>query len=163
MRNTNIFRTLAVVAAFAALAPSASAQAVSGTVTTQVNLTSQCRWQGGTAPVGVTVDFGTYVAFQTTANPGSTPAVVFECTRGFGTTPTIAWDGATSGGVVAGLNYTLTVSAPARVGGSAATAASIGTADAVTYTLGGTMPANQAGAGAGGTVQTATRTLTVSF
>jgi hypothetical protein len=165
MRTSNVFRTLAVVAAFATLAPSAFSQVVTGSVTTQVNLTSKCRWQGGTAPTGVTVDFGTYAAFQTTANTAATANVVFECTRGFGTAPTISWDGSTAYGVVAGLNYQLSVSAPVRVAGTAATAAAagIGSADTVTYTLGGTMPADQVGAGAGGAGLTATRTLTVSF
>jgi hypothetical protein len=162
MRTSNVFRTLAVVAAFATLAPSAFAQAVGGTVTTKVNLTSQCRWAGTGTAFGVTVDFGAYTAFQTTANTATAPTVVFECTRGFGTAPSIAWDGATAGGVVAGLNYTLSVTGPVKVNGTAATSSSIGTADTETITLGGTMPADQAGAGAGGST-TATRTLTVTF
>lgn len=159
-----LIRTLAVVAAIAALAPAAQADTALSTVTVKVNLTSKCRWQGGTAPTGVSVDFGPYTAFQTTANTGSpSGAVTLECTRGFGGTPTATWDGdSAGGGVIAGLNYTLSATAGTRVAGTAADASSIGSADTVPFTLGGDMPADQAGAGAGG-AQTATRTLTLTF
>ena len=163
----NVIRILAVVAAIAALAPAAQAGTATADVTVSVNLTSKCRWQGGGADPAITVDFGTYVAFQTgaaTGNPsgGATP----ECTRGFGRSPAVSWDGsgaaATGGGVVAGLNYTLTATAGTLSGGTAATANSIGTADTIPFTLGGSMPGGQAGAGAGG-AQTDARTLTLTF
>jgi hypothetical protein len=160
----NVIRTLAVVAAIAALAPVAQADTATDTVTVKVNLTSKCRWQGGTAPTGVEVDFGTYIAFQGTDNTGSpSTGLTLECTRGFGGTPTATWDGdSAGGGVIAGLNYTLSATAGTRVTGTAATVSTIGSADTVPFTLGGTMPADQAGAGAGG-AQTATRTLTLTF
>ena len=160
----NVIRILAVVAAIAALAPAAQADTALSTVTVKVNLTSKCRWQGGTAPTGVEVDFGTYVAFQGTDNTG-TPSgpVTLECTRGFGGTPTATWDGdSAGGGVIAGLNYTLSATAGTRQNGTGATVSTIGTADTIAFTLGGTMPKNQAGAGAGGAV-TAPRTLTLTF
>jgi hypothetical protein len=167
MRTSNVFRTLAVVAAFAAFAPSASAQALSATVETKVNLTSKCRWVGS-APT-VTVDFGTYVAFQNTAKgiEGTAPTLVFECTRSFGTSPTVAWDNingtAVGGGLLAGLYYTLSVSAGVASGGTAATAAGgLGTPQTVTFTLGGSIPADQVGVGAGGNA-TVNRTLTLTF
>jgi hypothetical protein len=161
MRNTNFFRTLAVVAAFATLAPAAFAQAVSGSITTKVNLASKCRWQGGTAPTGVIVDFGTYTAFQTTTKSATPVDVVFECTRLYGGTPAISWDGSTAVGVVGGLQYTLSATV-VRAGGDPASTTSVGTADTVTYTLGGSMPADQAGEGPAG-VSTGSRTLTVTF
>jgi hypothetical protein len=163
MKSANLFRALALAGFAALLAPSAMAQAVAGSVSTTVNLSSLCRIQGGGAATGATVAFGAYTAFQAGANTGSTPSVTYECTRGFGAaTPTIGWDGGAAGGVVAGLNDTLTISAPVRTPGTAATASTIGSGDTVVYTLGGTMPGGQAGAGAGGATS-ATRTLTVTF
>lgn len=164
----NILRTLAVVAAIATLAPVAQAGTATADVTVSVNLTSKCRWQGGPATnPAITVDFGTYVAFQTGAATGTpSSGATLECTRGFGGTPAASWDGsgaaATGGGVVAGLNYTLTATAGTRVSGTAADASSIGTADTVPFTLGGSMPGGQAGDGAGGAATDA-RTLTLTF
>jgi hypothetical protein len=160
----NLLRLLALTAVVVTFGPSAMAQAVGGSVGTSVTLSSLCRIQGGGAATGATVSFGSYTAFQLGANPGSTPTVTYECTRGFGNAaPSIGWDGGSAGGVVAGLNYTLTISAPVRTGGVAATNASIGSADTVVYTLGGSMPGGQAGTDGGAAVQTATRTLTVTF
>jgi hypothetical protein len=170
MHTTNVFRTLAVVAAFAAFAPSASAQtSLSATVETKVSLASKCRWSGGSAPTGVQLDFGTYTAFQTTAKglEGTAPTLVFECTRGFGTSPTVAWDTtngtAAGGGLLAGLSSPLSVSSGVASGGPAAPAAGgLGTPQTVTFTLGGSIPGDQVGAGAGGAA-TANRTLTLTF
>ena len=160
----NVIRILAVVAAIAALAPAAQAGTATADVTVSVNLTSKCRWQGGGADPAITVDFGTYVAFQTGAATGNpSGGATLECTRGFGGTPTATWDGdSAGGGVIAGLNYTLSATAGTRQNGTGATVSTIGTADTIAFTLGGTMPKNQAGAGAGGAV-TAPRTLTLTF
>jgi hypothetical protein len=163
MKSLNILRALALVGAAVSLAPSAMAQTVGATIGTTVNLTSVCRWQGGTAPSGVTVDFGAYTAFGG-AVTASSPTVTYECTRSFGSlTPGIGWDGGTAYGVVGGLNYVLTASA-ARTPGAAATAVLGGTGGADTFviTLGGSMPGGQAGAGPSG-VATGSRTLTVTY
>lgn len=163
MKAQKLIRAMTAAAAVLAIAPSASAQAVSGDVTVQVNLTSQCRLKSGGSPI---VDFGTYIAFGGAAT-GSSDSVVFECTRGYGATPTAAWDtlgGTAAGvGVIEGLQYTLSVSAGSRVGGTDASVSTTGTPDTVTYNIGGTMPGGQAGAGNGGAAVTATRTLMVTF
>ena len=75
--------------------------------------------------------------------------VTFQCTRGL-PTPVAAFDttapGTTTGGVINGLQYTLTAPAGSKTTtGTAATAASIGSADVWTYTFDGTIPAGQAG------------------
>ena len=80
----------------------------------------------------------------------------------------MAWDVGTDAtadgiGVIAGLQYTLSATPGVRATGSPATTASIGTADTVPFTLSGTMPKLQAGAGAGGAATAVTRTLTVKF
>lgn len=165
MKTKQIVRALSAIAIFAAIAPASFAQSVSGDVDVKANLTSKCRTQSGANKV---VDFGVYQAFQPGAATGSTDTVVFECTRGFGGTPVAAWD--TTNGTAAGvgvlsngLQYTLTVSAGARTAGTAASVTTIGTPDLVNYTVGGSMPALQAGNGAGGAVVTQTRTLLVTF
>jgi hypothetical protein len=163
MKAFTSLRTLVALAAASALAPAALAQAVNGAVDVKVNLTSQCRVvTGATNPV---VDFGTYVAFDP-AKSGTGATVTFECTRGFGGTPSAAWDttGGTAAGVglVSGLQYALTVSGGARTGGTASSVTTIGTGDLVKYTVGGTLAGGQAGDGTGG-VASVTRTLLVSF
>lgn len=164
MKAKNLIRATLAIAAVAAFVPGASAQSVSGEVDLQVNLTSQCRLRPvATDPV---LNFGTYVAFQAGAATAPAANVVFECTRGFGGTPTATWDTtggqATGEGVIAGLRYGLTVSAGTRAAGTAATAAALGTADTVTYAVGGSIAGGQAGQGAGGAA-TASRTLLVTF
>jgi hypothetical protein len=165
----NVIRILAAVAAIAALTPAAQADTATASVNVKVSLTSKCQWNGGTAPTGITVDFGDYTAFQTDPNPGSTPTVTLECTRGFGGTPTATWDttngDASGGGTVAGLAYTLTATAQTRVDGDApSTTVPLGSADKVAFKLGGNMPGGQAGAGSTGTVAgSVNRTLTLTF
>lgn len=150
--------------AFAGFAPGAFAAGVDASVTVKVNLTSKCQVKAGQTNV---VNFGTYQAFAAADVPGTGTTVTFECTRGFGAAPTVAWDatgGTTAGvGVINGLQYTLSATPGTRVSGTAADTTTIGSPDTIPVDLGGTMPAGQAGAGAGGTVTTTTRTLTVTF
>ena len=165
MHRLSLLSTAALALLFAAYAPMASAFDATSSVSVKVNLTSRCQVRGTTVPV---VDFGTYPAFSA-ADVAATPTTVtFECTRGFGAAPTVAWDVGTDAtadglGVIAGLQYTLSAAPGTRAAGSAATTASIGTADTVPFTLSGTMPKLQAGEGAGGAATAVTRTLTVTF
>lgn len=164
MFRPSLLSTAALVVLFAAAAPVASAAGVDASVTVKVNLTSKCQVKAGQTNV---VDFGVYQAFAASDVTGTGTTVTFECTRGFGAAPTVAWD-ATGGtaagvGVINGLQYTLSATPGLRVNGTVADTTTIGTPDTIPVDLGGTMPAGQAGAGAGGTVTTAIRTLTVTF
>ena len=164
MKRVSLLSTAACAVLFAAFSPVASAAGVDASVSVKVTLTSKCQVKAGQTP---TVDFGTYPAFSTADVTAPDSTVVFQCTRGFGTTPSVAWDVGTDAtalgaGVIAGLQYTLKATIGTRSAGTAATTSSIGTADEVPYTLSGTMLQGQAGDGAGGAA-TATRTLTVTF
>ena len=171
MQTFKTVRALAAVAALSALASVASAQTLlnNANVPVTVSLTSQCRWQSGSAPA-LAVDFGTYTAFGGAAT-GSTTNLVLECTRSFGLSPTITWDAsgtvaaADGKGVVAGLYYELSLTGAQTSAGAAPTVAggaASGTPRVVTFTLGGTMPAGQAGTDTTG-VATQTRTLLLAF
>ncbi len=100
------------------------------------------------------VSFGTYIALRTTPLVAPTANIVMNCTTDLPYTMTLD---ATSG-VIAGLNYTLTINAltpPVSVTGAGA---------GQTHTLTGTMPANQAGDCAIGTcANSQTRTLTITY
>lgn len=164
MKALQIVRALVAVAALSALSFGASAQALTGGVDVKVTLTSKCRLQ--TVAANPVIDFGTYIAFQAgPVTPAGVP-VKFECTRGYGASPTAAWDttnGDAAGvGVLAGLEYQLTASGGVRVAGAAATATTGAGADVVTYTVTGSMAANQPGQNSAG-VQSHTRTLMVTF
>lgn len=168
MRNTHIFRTLAVVAAFACVASTASAQSMlsNSSVTVSVTLTSQCKWTTS-APTGLAVAFGTYTAFRATPLTPATPATFsVTCTRNFGTSPTVTWDttnGTNTGiGVLAGLQYTLSVSGGTPTAGTAASTSTTGSGDVILYTLSGSMPADQAGSVTAGAASHV-RQLTMSF
>lgn len=160
MKKLNIAAKTGFVAVLLALAAPSFAQTADADVDVKVTLTSKCKAQSTTAAV---VSFGTYVAFQTTAQPATPVTVNFECTRGL-SGPTFSWDGATAFGVVAGLNYELTTTPDAVAPGTAATAVSGGTgsADVWGVSVGGSMPADQAGADSTG-VQTDSRVLTITF
>jgi spore coat protein U-like protein len=137
--------TAAVVAAAFAMVPTAQAATTNNNFNVSTTLTSQC---AATNSGTTTVDFGTYVAFQAGIQPSTSVNLTFQCTRGFAPT-SVAFDvinGTAAGvGVLAGLQYTLAAGAPGTVAGTAATTATIGTGDAVTYAVSGTMPAGQAG------------------
>ena len=172
MRALNLLRIAAFAAAFATLAPAAFAQkTVTGTVPVSVSLSSLCRWQGGTAP-SIAMNFGTYTAFGSATVPAPDSGdLVIECTRNFGAAPAFSWDtgadkadagSGVANGVLAGLNYSLTVAGPTVAGGTTALPGTPGTAKTVTFKVTGDMPSGQAGDGAGGAASH-NRTLTVQF
>lgn len=149
------------LAAMSVASFSASAAAAASSFDVSVTLTAVCaQTNTGTQ----TLDFGAYTAFSALAvTPASAIGVTFKCTRN--TAPiSIALDGATNYGVIAGLNYLLSTPAGVKTTtGSAATAAAagIGSADIYTYTINGSMPSGQAGDSSLAT--SATRTLTVTY
>lgn len=163
MNRLNLLSAAALAAVFAAFAPAASAATASGSVDVKVNLTSKCQVRTGAN----SVDFGTYQAFSASAVPGTGTTVTLECTRGFGAAPTAAWDttnGTAAGiGTIAGLQYTLSATPGTRVPGTAADTTTIGSADTIPVVLGGSMPAGQAGSGAGGAATPVTRTLILTY
>lgn len=149
--------TIAATALFAALPSQA---AFDQTFDVTVTLTSACRIQGG-ATVSPVVDFGTYTAFQTTANTPASPASFnVECTRNL-PAPTYSFDGGSGAGVVAGLSYTVSASHTGPTGGADATASVAAVADVYAVELTGTMPAGQPGQS--GAATTDTRTLTITY
>jgi hypothetical protein len=139
------FSLIAAALALATAIP-ASAGTVSNGFNVSVNLASKCVATNVSAP---TLDFGTYTAFQGSAAVPATPVTMtFDCTRGLAPV-SVAFDttnGTAAGvGVLVGLQYSLTPTALATVAGTAASTATIGTADAVSYSITGSMPSNQAG------------------
>ncbi len=155
----------ALIASGALLAtaiPAANAATTTNDFDVSVTLSSQCE---ATNDATTTVDFGTYAAFQPGAATGTPVNLTFDCTRGFSPS-SVAFDtvngNAAGVGVLQGLQYTLSAGAPTTVAGTAATTATIGTADVKTYNITGNMPAGQAGTGAGGP-SSHTRTLIVTF
>jgi len=158
------FRLLAATLALASAIP-ASAGTVSNGFTVSVNLSSRCIATNASAP---TLDFGTYTAFQGSAAAPATPVTMtFDCTRGLAPV-SVAFDttnGTAAGvGVLVGLQYSLSASSATTVAGTAASTTTIGSADAVSYSVTGSMPANQAGTcGAATCAGTHTRTLIVTY
>jgi uncharacterized protein YaiE (UPF0345 family) len=162
----NSLRLLAAalaVASFATVAQAAST--VNNNFTVSVNLSSRCiATNSGTQ----TLDFGTYTAFQGSAQTPAAPvSLTFDCTRGLAPV-SVAFDtvnGTAAGvGVLVGLQYALSTSAATTVAGTAASTATIGTADAVSYSVNGSMPANQAGTcGLATCAGSHTRTLIVTY
>lgn len=153
--------TSLAAAALSLASLSASAASADSTFNVAVSLTAVCVQTNAS---GQTLDFGTYTAFTTSAvTPASAIGVTFKCTRN--TAPvSIALDGGTNYGVIAGLNYLLSTPAGVKTTtGSAATAVAsgIGSADVFTYTINGSMPAGQAGDSS--LASSATRTLTVTY
>ena len=165
-KPTHMKKLLISAATAAALAVPAAALAATASSNFNVTatLTSVCSATNSGSP---TIAFGTYTAFGAAIGPITvSPGVTFQCTRGL-PTPTAAFDttapGTTTGGVINGLQYTLTAPVGSKTTtGTAATAASIGSADVYTYTFDGTIPAGQAG----DPTQTpgpVTRTLTITY
>jgi len=136
------------------------AATVSNTFSVSVTLSSLC-----TATSTQNINFGTYTAFGSASTPAPTADLVFSCTRGLNG-PTFALDtvagfatstssgtvgsaSATGDGVLGdvGLNYHLSVAGSKSTTGTAPTTATgnTGTADVYTFTVTGSMPANQAG------------------
>jgi len=167
-------RALAVMAALSALTSVASAQTLltNAPVDVKVTLTSQCRWASGSAPTNLTVDFGSYTAFQAEDKAGNSTSLSLLCTRSFGTKPTITWDAddatesAQGDGVIAGLYYKLSLTDAGGSDGEDPTAtggATSGKPRTVSFTLSGNMPGGQAGTDAKNAQVTHARRLTLSF
>lgn len=151
----------ATIAAATLLATAAQAAGFDQTFDVTVTLTSACRIQGG-GTISPVVDFGTYTAFQTTANTPASPASFgIECTRNLPTAPTYSFDGGSGAGVVAGLSYTVSASHTGPTGGADATTTLAAVADVYRVELTGTMPAGQPGQSNAAT--TDTRTLTITY
>lgn len=158
----------AAIAAFTifSVAMPAWAASIDNQFKVSVSLSSQCKAvSSGTK----TLDFGTYTAFQADPITSAGITIQFECTRGFAPSSVdfdVVNGTAIGGGVLAGLNYDLEASAAVVTAGTSATsaAASIGTADIRTYTVTGTIAADQAGAGTTATAPAShTRTLIVTY
>jgi hypothetical protein len=163
MNMQNLFRAAAIAAVFSAMSAATSAQTLlsSANVDVKVTLASKCRWDTS-APTGLTVNFGNYTAFQPAAQPGSSTTMTVECTRGFGGSPSISWDTGDAKGVIAGLQYTLSLTGGTATPGAAASTTSVGSGDTIDFVLSGSMPALQAGDDQTGQV-TQARTVTLSF
>ena len=124
-----------------ALAATSTAQQ---TFNVTVTLTAVCSATNASTPA---IAFGTYTAFGAAINNVAvSPGLTFQCTRGL-PTPTAAFDNTnTAGGVVAGLQYTLsTPSGSKTTTGNTASASSTGSADVYTYTFNGSIAGGQAG------------------
>lgn len=143
-----IFKALVATFTLAAVTSAVHAGTTTNNFDVSVTLTSQCKV---TNDATQTVSFGTYVAFQTAAQPqsGTGAALTFRCTRGFAPTST-AFDTANGTdvgvGVLQGLQYTLTNTPVTNAPGTPASVTTIGTGDVREYTITGSMPADQAGA-----------------
>ena len=125
-----------------------------------VNFTSACLVNTAAAAL----NFGTYTAFGTAGNAAPTTSISFKCTRGL-TISSVAFDSGSGAGVIAGLNYGMTVSPVARVLGTAATPTVAGTSELLTYLVTGSMIDGQAGQGASSAAATSTvgRTLIITY
>lgn len=172
---------LAMLLAQGALA----ASTVSNTFSVNVTLSSLC-----TATSTQNIDFGTYTAFGSASTPSPTANLVFTCTRGLNaptfsldtvagfatsTAPgTVGGGSATGDGLLGdvGLNYHLSIAGTKSTTGTAPTTApgSLGTPDAYTFTVTGSMPSGQAGTCATGNCTNAptalnggVRTLTITY
>ncbi len=157
-----------IVAGLAMSMPITQAQTVTNAFNVSVTLTSQCQAiVSGTQ----TLVFGTYVAFQATALVPTPLNIEFNCSRGFIPSSVAldsAGDNSPTAGLLAGLQYTISVAAGVQqVVGTAATNAVIGTADTVRYVVSASMPAGQAGtdtnAATANAEATHTRTMTVTY
>lgn len=144
----------------------AAAQA-SGQINAAVEVTFSPKCQIATAGAeDVTVDFGAVDAFQATDATNSQTAI-FECTRGYSSSPTFTWDGGSAGatvqGSVKGLRYSLAASSTLTTPGEAPSLVApltAGTPDAYTITIDGTL---FSGAGDNSASNTSSHTLVFSF
>lgn len=158
-------RPIVAAIALVSAATAADAATVNNNFTVSVTLASRCV---ATNSGAATLDFGTYTAFQGSAQTPAAPvSLTFDCTRGLAPV-SVAFDvvnGTAAGvGVLAGLQYSLSASSATIVAGTAASTATIGTADAVSYSVNGSMPANQAGTcGTATCAASHTRTLIVTY
>lgn len=149
--------SLSILALSGMISAPVSAATDKGDFDVKVELTSKCIYDSASATA---LDFGTYDALTGGASTPAPEAVIqFKCTRGLSPTASL---GATTAGVVAGLQYDLTLGSAVVTDGDVASATSVGSADVRKYTVTGSMADNQAGAGAGGAATDA-RTLTLTF
>lgn len=166
-----IISIVAMGAVSALFSQSGVAATTSANFTTSVTLTSKCRVKTGSD--NQTLSFGNYEAFSAATVNATSIHIDFECTRGFNAAPNVEFDTgadktssaagatATGEGVIAGLRYTMSVTAGARTTGTAATTADIGTPDTYRYTISGAMEANQAGTSSA--LGTQARVLTITY
>ena len=163
-----VFKALATALILASFTPVLQAATTTNNFNVTVTLTSQCLVTNNSTQ---TVAFGTYIAFQAGVQTASTATLNFRCTRGYSPVST-AFDvvntpdsTALGVGVIQGLQYTLTNTPVLSVAGTPASSTTIGTGDIRGYTIGGSMPADQAGtcatASCGPTTQI--RALIVTF
>ena len=137
----------AAIAAALTIPSAFAATTIGSTFNVTVALTSQCSATTVGTPV---VAFGAYTAFGGAVGPVAVSApITFSCTRNLPITA-VAFDTASAsdglnGGVVSGLQYTLTAPVDTPTLGTAATPTSIGSGDTHSYTFSGTLPAGQAG------------------
>ena len=169
MKKLLSLASLTLLAWSSLLTAPAQAATVGSNFNVTVTLTSVCKVKTASA-AGLAF---TYTAFQGTPSTGASTAVVFECTRGFGTAPTVVLDTATDAtsapadastsgvGVVGGLQYSVDVAAATVATGNAASTNSIGSSTQYSYAITGSMPAGQAGDSS--KLPTQQRTLTVSY
>jgi len=160
------------VCAIGLLSQPATAANVSADFNASVTLTSVCRVKAGQS--NLTLNFGTYTAFQASAQTATGLNIDFECTRGFGGAPTVAFDtgtdrtssaagtSASGAGVVAGLYYTMDVAEGVITAGTAATTSGGGTPDTYRFAVTGSMAAGQAGTNSSG-AQSQSRQLTITY
>ena len=143
--NKRIALAAAVASMLAALPAAQAAGTATGGFNVTVNLTSKC--QITTAPSDVAFS---YTSFQATNASASTTYAV-QCTNSL--PYTMALD-ATATNTVAGLNYSLALSAASGTGNGAAQS----------YTVNGTMVSGQAGTCALGSCSgSEARTLTITY
>ena len=165
-----------IAAALLALGTTAFAATTTDTFNVSVSFTASCSVTTAAADLSFT-----YVGMQAGAETANT-TTVFSCSRGLAA-PTFAFDnpggaqtgsaaatagtGITAEGVIKGLRYTLSATAPSATAGSAASAGangtggSNGTADTYSVAISANMPGGQAGDASGAASQT--RTLTISY
>ncbi len=163
---------LSLALASLALCGAAHAGSIVSNFQVTVNFTSACQ---ATAPT--LLAFGTYTAFAADLVAPTPVTFSYQCSRGAGAAATFAisgGSGSTSGAAstgyfsTAGLNYFLTLGTKLNTPGNAASAANgaIGSADATSITIGGTIP-QQAGINNGaatpGILDTDNRVLTITF
>ena len=135
-----LFSAIAATTFLAAVVPVAQAAAENGAFDVTVKLVAKCKFESAGA-----LNFNDYTALETAAQT-RTAAIVFKCTRGL-TTPSFAFDSAGGGadGVIAGLNYSLTMATPVIAAGDTAAPGTPGTPDTRTVTITGAMTGEQAG------------------
>lgn len=148
------FRVLAAIVGGAVLFISGGAQ--SQTTNVNFNVSASLASRCVTAATSPAVNFGQYTAFQNT-DLVATQTLSFNCTRGITPTITLKPPGGSAAaspvkGVIGGLQFSLAAAQDSATLGASATASVVGGPDIRSYTITGTLAANQPGcAGAGNT------------